>query len=269
MGMNGQALLSIGNAPQYAIRLILRAPLFSGSGVFLDPTGIVNAASYASFATGVSPGELISLFGANLSPSPALAQSLPLPKSLVGVSVLIGGLEAPLYRVSPTEIVAIVPYQLGPLPTSTVIQVINNGRGSNEVTTSLNTATPGVFTVPPTGLGSAAALHADYTPVTAADPAQRGETILVYMTGLGYVNPQSEAGNAGPTSPLAVTKYPFRVYIGGSQASIAFTGLAPGLAGLYQMNVVVPDTAPSGANASLEVEGGGSRTIQAEIPIRQ
>jgi uncharacterized protein (TIGR03437 family) len=268
MGANGQALISIGKAPQYAIRLILRAPLFTGSGVFLDPMGIVNAASYASFATGVSPGELIALFGANLSPSTTSAQSVPFPRSLAGVRVLIGGLEAPLYSVSPTEVVAIVPYDLGPLPPSTIIKVVNNGQASNEVTTFLNPATPGVFTVPPTGLGPAAALHADYTPVTVAHPAERGETILVFMTGLGYVTPKAQAGNAGPTSPPTVTKYPFSVYIGGKQASVSYSGLAPGLAGLYQVNVVIPDGVPPEGSASFEIAGGSARNIQAEIPIQ-
>src|SRR5207249_671157 len=150
------------------------------SGVFLNPAGVVNAASFAPFTAGVSRGEMITLFGTNLGPStPQTAAVLPLSNILGGVQVLINNVAAPIFYASSTQLSVIVPWET----TASIaqIQVVNNGAMSNVVTEYVSNTTPGVFG----GIGYAAALHGDFSVVTPSNPANVGETISVFVTGLG------------------------------------------------------------------------------------
>ena len=88
--------------------------------------------------------------------------------------------------------------------------------------------------------GAPAVTHADYSLVTAANPAHAGETIVIWATGGGAVTPPVAAGAAAPASPLSWTVNTPVVTIGGQTVPVGFSGLAPGFAGLYQINVAVP-----------------------------
>ncbi len=104
----------------------------SDSGVYLNPVGVVNAASSAPFTAQVSPGEFLTLYGSGLAPTTATA-SLPFPSLFNGVQVLINSVAAPIYYLSPTQISVIVPY--GTTANSVAhIYVANNGTNSNLVT---------------------------------------------------------------------------------------------------------------------------------------
>jgi uncharacterized protein (TIGR03437 family) len=115
-------------------------------------------------------------------------------------------------------------------------------------------SSPGIFTIPPAGTGPGALLHANFTLVNAANPAKRGETILLFLTGLGAVTPTIQDGAAAPSNPLSQVPGDVKVYIGGRQATVLFKGLAPGLAGLYQINLTVPSNAPIGTAIPLAIE---------------
>jgi uncharacterized protein (TIGR03437 family) len=121
-----------------------------------------------------------------------------------------------------------------------------------------------VFTVPPGGVGYGAVLHGDYSLVTAQNPAQLGETVSVYLTGLGATNPVIQDGSAGPAS--SQTNNAIQVFIGGLQATVSYSGLAPQLAGLYQVNFTVPSGLTAGDN-SLEIVGPDSDAAEALIPV--
>jgi uncharacterized protein (TIGR03437 family) len=109
-------------------------------------------------------------------------------------------------------------------------------------------------------------LHADYSLVTPQNPAQVGETVSVYLTGLGTVNPLIQDGSAGPVSPLSQTTNTITADIGGQAATITYVGLAPELAGLYQINVTVP-SGVSAADNSLDISGPDSYATEALIPV--
>ncbi len=252
-----------GIGPYLGINVALPAPSFSGSGVYLNPAGVVNTASFAPFTAGVAPGDFISLFGTNLAPGTATAYTVPFPTTagLDGVQVTVNGLPAPVQFVSPGQISAIVPYAVGSSIAS--IQVNNNGVLSNVVTEFVNLTAPGVFTVPPGGLGYGAVLHGDYSLVTAQSPAQVGETVAVYLTGLGTTNPVIPDGSAGVFSQ---TNNTIDIYIGGIQATVGYSGLAPDLAGLYQINFTVPTGVTAGDN-TLEIVGPDSDAAEALIPV--
>jgi uncharacterized protein (TIGR03437 family) len=261
-GANGDIRIGVGKGPFLGINAALRAPSFTPTGVFIDPTGVVNAGSYAMFTAGISPGELFTIFGSNLA-SGTLADPT-FPKQLGGVQVSVNNTPAPLYLVSPGQISAVVPFGIsGSLAT---IQVTNQGTPSNVVTSYVNQTSPGVFTVPPTGVGYAAALHPDYKVVTAASPAQVGETIAIYLTGLGAVTPAVPDATPGPINPYSLATQKFSIYIGGKLATAGYVGLAPGLVGLYQINVTVPAGVANG-DAILTITGPDYETSQALIPI--
>jgi uncharacterized protein (TIGR03437 family) len=135
---------------------------------------------------------------------------------------------------------------------------------SNVVTEFVNLTAPGVFTVPPGGVGYGAVLHGDYSLVTAQNPAQVNETVSVYVTGLGTTNPVIPDGSAGPVS--SQTNNTIQVFIGGVAATVSYSGLAPQLAGLYQINVTVPSGVTTGDN-TLEIVGPDSDASEALIPV--
>ena len=239
----------------YLLSLRVKAPAVSGTGVFLNPQGVVNAASNAPFTAQVAPGELISLYGSGMTTQTATATSLPFPATLAGVQVAINGIPAPLYFASPTLISAVVPYTIPTDGSLLQIQVSNGSTASNVAQVFSGYSAPGIFTVPPGGVGSSAILHSDFSLVTRAKPAKVGETVLMFLTGLGPVYPPTPAGAAGPTNPFSSVAGVVEIDLDGQLAPISYAGLAPGLAGLYQVNFTIPEGVSTG-NAGLQLYTG-------------
>jgi uncharacterized protein (TIGR03437 family) len=245
-----------------SLNVALQAPTLSGSGVFLNPQGVVNAASSAPFTAHISPGEFLTLYGSGLAPSAAGAPSLPLPTKLNGVQVMINGIAAPINFVSATQISVVVPFFT--TQSTAQIKVINNGKSSNTVSMFVGTTSGGVFTFDPEGgIGNAAAqdITAGYALVSGSSPAQIGDTVAVYLAGLGAVNPaltndgdpgaSSPPYNETPQLPLVLINDSASVQ---TQATVSFAGLAPGYAGLYQINFTVPSGVALGGT-TLEIVG--------------
>jgi uncharacterized protein (TIGR03437 family) len=184
-------------------------------------------------------GEFTALFGSGLAPQ-AQAAAPPYPFSLEGVSVLINNRLAPLSYVSGTQINALVPFATVE-PTASIV-VNNNGVLSNAVQVPVSQTAPGAFSMNQNGVGDGAILHEDSTVVSPANPAHPGETVRIYLTGLGSVAPAVADGTATSASPLSVTNAAVDVIIGGQLAAVASSELAPGLAGIYQLTVIVPKT---------------------------
>jgi len=267
---DGTIRIGYGIGPFLSLSVALQAPGFTGSGVYLSPVGVVNAASSAPFTAQVSPGEFLTLYGSDLAPTTASA-SVPFPSILEGVQVMINSVAAPIYYVSPTQISVVVPYAT-PTDSTTPIFVANNGSNSNVVYAFTGLTSVGTFTNNPVGgLGYAAALHPDYSLISESSPAQIGETVAVYLTGLGGVIPRVADGTAAPSNPPSITSAtPLVFLLDGSgnylQAEVTFSGLAPGFAGLYQIDFVIPSGLASG-NASLEIIGLDSDGFQSLLPV--
>jgi uncharacterized protein (TIGR03437 family) len=261
---NGGVRIGYGQGPYLGINVAIPAPTFTPSGVFLSPVGVVNAASSSPFTAGIARGELITLYGSNLAASTTVASALPFPPTLAGVQVLINNVPAPIYVVSPGQISAIVPSAT----TSAIaqIQVVNNGVKSNVVTTYVNLTAPGVFTNPNGGLGYAAALHANFSLVGPKSPAVVGETISVFVTGLGDVFPSVLDGTAGPSSPLSTATNTIMAFVDGLAATTTYVGLAPGLAGLYQINLTIPSGVTSG-DVALDISGPDAYSSEAALSV--
>ena len=257
-----------GIGPYLGISVALQAPAMntglSTTGVFLDPTGIVNAGSYAPFTAGIAPGELLNLWGANLASGSHVASSIPFPTTLGNVQVTINNIPAPIYYAYPNVLAVVVPY--GVTGSIATVQVFNNNVASNTVTAWIAKTAPGVLTQTSDGLGYGDAVHLDGSLVNAKNPAQIGETVSVYLTGLGAVTPTIADGAAGPTNPLANATGAIAAYIDGVQATVGYSGLAPQLAGLYQINLTVPAGLTAG-DKSLGIAGPDAYTSECQIAI--
>jgi len=210
--------------------------------------GVVNA---ASFAGGLTPGGLATIFGRDISPANGVlvTNRVPWPDQLGGVSVTVDGVPARLYSLVTLAGQEQISFQApftSPSGANAVVVVENNGSRSAPVNVPVRGAQPGVFVVDAARNG--AILHADYALVTAARPAARGEVLLMYLTGLGAVNPAVGSGEAGPAQePFARTGEVPTVTVGGMAAAVSYSGLAPGFVGLYQVNFQVPLGAAAGS----------------------
>jgi len=250
IGADGAALMLIGSNLDFALMVAVHAPsITQPPSLWINPVGITNAANYTPITNAYAPGELVSLYG-NFGVSTQVNKALPISTSLGGVQVLVNGQAAPIYLVSQKQISALIPYEISGDSFAT-FQVVVNGSKSNQVTVYADKTAPGIYTLTQNGIGAGAILHADFTEVTSSSPAQPGETVLLFMNGLGTVTPQLGDGVAAPSSPLSVSDEfqageIFVVLDDGvdapAVAQVAFAGLAPGFAGLYQVNFTVPSS---------------------------
>jgi len=115
------------------------------------------------------------------------------------------------------------------------------------------------------GTGPGAIEHGlTYQLVTDTNPAAGGEVISVYCTGLGAVVPPVQTGAAATSASQTVV--PVQVLIAGNAAQVLYSGVAPGFAGLNQVNVVVPPGTPSGPQPLvISANGIASNTVTVSI----
>jgi uncharacterized protein (TIGR03437 family) len=106
------------------------------------------------------------------------------------------------------------------------------------------TTAPAIFTQD--GVYGAIQHGLDYRLVTPSAPAEHGEVVTIYLTGLGATTPALASGTPAPLAPLSRTNLAPTVFIGGQTSQVFFSGLTPGMFGLYQINARVPETAASG-----------------------
>jgi uncharacterized protein (TIGR03437 family) len=248
----------------YEIYFGVQTPALSGTGVFLNPLGVINAASFAPPGNPISPGQFVTLFGTGLAKSNQTATP-PYPPTLNGVSVLINNKPAPLYFVSPGQLNVLVPFATTG-PTATIV-VQNGSVNSNTVTVPVAATSPGIYSLDQSGSGAGAILHADYSLVNAAKPATGGETVLIYLTGLGTVTPAVADGTAGTGTALHTSDANVVVYAGGQQGTVVFKGQAPGFPGLYQLNVTLPLLPKTSGNLPLAIQTPNAYHDQVDIAI--
>ncbi len=227
----------------------------------INSSGIVDAAGYKP---SVSPGGMASVYGANFAAGNASAATLPLPTTLGSASLTLGGKQAPLFFASSGQMNFQVPWELAGQTQSAMV-VTASSLASSPQTAAISAVSPGIFTADSSGSGQAiVTITATGQLAAAATPAPRGQYITIYCSGLGAVSNQPATGAASPASPVANTTLVPTVTIGGAAAtSVQFSGLTPGLVGLYQVNVLVPSGAATGQAVplTLTVNGVTSNTV--------
>jgi uncharacterized protein (TIGR03437 family) len=223
-----------------ALSGVVSAPAPADTTPTVTAQGVVHAASDQG-GVPIAPGGLISVYGVNLSDGVGQSNGLPLPQQLNGTQVLLGNQPLPILYTSTGQMNVQVPYGV-PVNTQYPLTVQHGNTLSLPQSLVVAAAQPGIFTVNQQGTGQGSIVKSDQvTLAQPGTPAAVGETIVIYCTGLGAVTPAVKEGSPAPTTPpLSTTVNTVTVTIGGKAAQVAFAGLTPGYAGLYQVNAVVP-----------------------------
>ena len=269
LGAGGKAYVasSVSTNDQNGYEIYFGAQMnaLSGTGVFLNPQRVLNAASYAPAGNPIAPGEFIALFGTGMAVSTKTATP-PYPLTFNGVTVLINGKQAPLYYVSATQINALVPYSTQG-PTATVV-VQNGSTNSNTVTVPVAATAPGIFSLDWSGTGAGAVEHTNFSVVNAASPASRGETVLLFLSGLGTVTPTVNDGYPGNANNLSYTDAKPTVFVGDVQVTPMYSVLHAVFPGLYQVAVTIPTTLSATGNVPIAVIIGNAYHDQVTVAIQ-
>ena len=230
-----------------------------------DAEGVVSA---ASFEAKIAPGSIVSLFGSGLSLGSQMAVALPLPTSMNTVSVTIDGEPAPLFFVSPGQ----VNFHLNSVsPGEKMVAVNSGGVSSPAVAVPTVIAAPAIFTLTQEGQGAVliagTGLVAGDLPDVPSRPARRGEAIEIFATGFGFL--ESSLLRSGDPPELSQERPEIApgILVGGVAAQLLFSGPAPGLVGVDQVNALIPEEAPSGDAVELVISLGDARSNPVTIGI--
>ena len=228
-------------------------------------SALVNAASSAQAMLQIAtPGSYVAIYGTGLaSAGDAIASTIPLPSTLNGTQVFLGGQPLPLIYAGTGQINALIPQNLNP---NTSYQLVVQRGSTMSVPASLTVTEyqPGIYTLNLSGAGQGIVEIAGTTLLAApagngSRPVQRGsEYLAIFATGLGPVlGTNGEAppadGAAAPLTTVYQTTANVTATVGGVDALVVFSGLTPSLVGLYQVNVLVPAAAPTGSAIPLTI----------------
>ena len=224
----------------------------------ISSTGIVSAASYQG--GGVAPGEIITIFGSGIGPSTLTGLQLAtgrLSTQVAQTRILFDGVPAPIIYVSAGQVSCIAPYSLASKSSVNVV-VEYQGQNSNAVTVAVHATRPALFTANASGSGQGAILDQDNSVNSPSNQADRGSVVVLYATGEGATNPAGVDGqiaNSVFPKPLGAVS----VTIGGIEAEVLYAGAAPGLvAGVFQVNVRVPNSVTPGSAVPLQLRVGNA-----------
>jgi uncharacterized protein (TIGR03437 family) len=261
-GVNGNLVIPV------ELTIVAQGPPIAAAG------GVVNNGTFAS-GEALAQGDIVAVFGNQFDfDAPTAASSLPLQNMLDGIQVMVNGTAAPLYYVSAGQINFEIP-----IDASTAnggggtIQVIRNGTAGNLIYVEIDAQAPR-FIVYDGGYGIMTTPQGALTGIPSA-PVKVGDTVVIYVLGLGPTTPPVVSGTASPGPPgLAtvpgITKVCFGVEDPFHQAVCAtplFAGLTPNFVGLYQINVTIPSGVNSGNNTMslIEVDNISSTFVQLAV----
>jgi uncharacterized protein (TIGR03437 family) len=203
----------------------------------------------------LAPNTMATIIGTHLAAATRQVRAIDmrggfLPTTLVdtGTVVFIGSVRAPIFAASPDRIDFLVPSELVPGPVRLTVAVF--GLSGRPVTLHIATGSPGLFALDGQ---TVAATDAPGRVINAANPARAGEWVSFYGTGLGDCNPLSITGEpVRHATPIAQT---LQVWLGSTRVFPAYAGLAPGFAGLYQVNVLLPADLSGDLEVRFELNG--------------
>ena len=231
----------------------------------VPPPNITSVVNAGNFGSDVAPGGLISVFGTNLSPLNIASSEIPLPTALANSCLTVDGLPVPILFVSPTQVNAQMPFQA----VGDVTLILRTPGGiSNDFNLVIEPNAPSVFSgAGPDDNIPTVVRYDDNELVTPSHPIHRssGSALVIYLTGLGQTAPAVATGQPASSNPLSYSVVQPTVTLGGVNLPVLFSGLAPGLVGVDQINVSVPTNVPTGMSVPLVIAEGGVTT---SIPER-
>jgi uncharacterized protein (TIGR03437 family) len=228
---------------------------------------VVNGASFVG--GGVVPGEIATAFGSNLTSATGinLTSGLPLPTTFLTGLLTVDNKAVALFAIDNVngqeQINFQVPWEVA-VGASAMIAVSNNGAAGASLAAPVLAAQPGIFNYNLGGKTFGAILHANFALANTANPAHPDETVLIYCTGLGAVSSPPEDGEPGKGQATIAAP---AVTIGGTKATVSFSGLAPGFVGLYQVNAAVPSGLAAG-NQPVVIRAAGSSSNSVLLPVQ-
>ncbi len=247
------------NAPAAVVARLDRVPA-------LEETAVRNAVGETP-ETGVAPGSLISIRGVNMTANYERGPDSPLTQTLGGLMVDVGGRALPLVSVSPTEILAQLPSDLAEGDSTITVRSTSQAPLKGTFRTVRNA--PGLFlesSAPPEAVLALARHEAG--PLVAADsPAKVGETITLYGTGFGPVEPKPLDGFATPSQPPAPVVDTVELLVGGEVRPVVWTGAAPGLVGYTVVRFKVDATMGKSQNLDIQVRVNGVLSNTVKLPV--
>jgi uncharacterized protein (TIGR03437 family) len=181
-----------------------------------------------------------------------LAGELPVMLPGTGVRVLIGGLPAHIYLASPGQINFLIPSNVR--TGEVTVQVVRDSTAGPPIRVTLGDAAPAMFQVDQV---SVVASHLDYSLVSEQSPAAPGEWVILWATGLGAVTPAAEYGMLPFEAAKLQQMDDFIILLDGTAVAperIGYAGVAPGWAGLYQINLKLPES--TGLNPEIRLAAG-------------
>jgi uncharacterized protein (TIGR03437 family) len=244
------------------VAVLTPAPLTASGAPSYSINSIVNSATQTPGP--LSPNALVTIYGTDLSfntnyASPANSYAASLPNTLSGVSVVVGGLLANMIYVSPTQINFVVPYLLYQIaPGQATLFVGRDAVAGPVITVQIDPAAPSPFQW---NGNYAIAIHLDGSLLTPAKPAKAGEIVILYVAGLGRVAPDISSGRIASAAVSLVPAAQFQVVLAGTPLApqnVLYAGLAPGYAGLYQINLKLPDPLPAANDIKVVAYGQAS-----------
>jgi uncharacterized protein (TIGR03437 family) len=253
--------------------LDLTGNISATTGIPVVPEGsVVSSASGAVTGT-LANGSILSVYGSKLAEGSRTADYLPLPELLGVTGMRIAGRVIPLFLAvdsgASSQVNGMLPFGLA-ANTTHQLSVLNGPHRSNYVDVNLAFSQPAAFTVDQSGGGQGVVVDSQNPTVLAdrAHPVARGGFITIYMEGLGEVTPEVPAGHAVPSSQLYSTVSPVSVSIGGVNATVQFSGLVPGMTGMYQVNVQVPQGVNPGDAVPVTISAGGVTAPEISIAVK-
>jgi uncharacterized protein (TIGR03437 family) len=214
------------------------------AGANFTAAGVVNGASFQG--GGVTPGEIITIFGNAFGPPTGIGAQLTADRRIAtaagGARVLFDSIAAPIVYAVAGQTSVVVPYAFAGR-TSTVMEIEFEGRKSAPVSVPIVAAAPAIFTLSG-GVGQAVVVNGAVCCNSVDRPATAGTAVVMFATGEGQTSPPGVDGRLTEFPRLEdfpKPVLPVRVFVGGREATVSYAGAAPGfLAGLMQINFTVP-----------------------------
>ena len=243
----------------------------------VDFQGVLDNAIFVP-GDAIARGDIVAVKGQQLSMmAPATGTAPPLSTQVADTQVLLNGVPIPLFYTSYGQINCQIPTD-APTGIATLQVKRTDGQASNLVTVTIGARAPrllrfniGDYGAIVNGQDGSYPLPAGAIPGVNTHAARPGDTLIIYAIGLGDTNPFVATGAAAPSNPLArVTGTPtvnFGGGIGGAVVNPDFVGLSPTSAGLYQINVQIPEQAPKGT-VNLTLAFGDSTSNPVQIAIQ-
>jgi uncharacterized protein (TIGR03437 family) len=263
--------------PSFSVVLCLlatpRADCQNASGApYYTADSLANSA--ANVAGYYALNSFLTIYGRNLAyvtramaPEDIRAGQLPIALAGAEVEVFINLIPADIYYVSPGQVNVLIPPTVLLITGPATVQLENQGRYGPPIKITLATAAPVLFQ---SDAATVVATRGNGPLVTPDAPAQAGEVVILYATGLGPTEPATIANEIPAAAASIVDRANFQVVLNGVPVDprlVFYAGVTPGFAGLYQINMYLPLDCPP--NPEIRIGYSGNLSPPGRVlPVR-